>query len=378
MTDRDYKQQAYYLIHLIRCVLNNKVPSKEKLDKMDLSRLYTVAKKHSLTAITAYALESAGIFDKEFEEAKNKAIRKNILLDTERMRLLGILEKEGIWYMPLKGSILKDMYPQMGMRQMADNDILFDISRREDVRRIMDDLGFKLKAEREVVDEYTKEPVYNFEMHGELFMEYQVGAMADYYLGIKERMVKDDDNGFGYHFSHEEFYLFMLAHEYKHFILSGTGIRSLLDTYVFLKKYGDELDRSYVDAELGKMGIAEYELKSRELSMKLFDGIKLGEEESDLLDYYIFSGTYGSVENIVNKIIKKNGSGSSAKIKYIVKRITVPYRKDDPDYQNFEMAYPFFYKHKILLPLLPLYRLINSVIEHRDRIFSELKALIKH
>jgi hypothetical protein len=103
MTKHDYKQNAYYLMYLIRCVLNDNIPAKEKLDKMDLSGVFAVAKAHSLTAIAAYALESAGIYDKAFEEEKNKAIRKEIILDAERERVLAELEKAGIWYMPLKG-----------------------------------------------------------------------------------------------------------------------------------------------------------------------------------------------------------------------------------------------------------------------------------
>lgn len=57
MTKHDYKQNAYYMLYLIRCVLNNKVPAKEKFDKMNLSQLYEVANDHFLTAITAYASE---------------------------------------------------------------------------------------------------------------------------------------------------------------------------------------------------------------------------------------------------------------------------------------------------------------------------------
>lgn len=76
MNRHDYKQNAYYLMYLIRCVLNDKIPAKEKLDKMNLSGVFAVAKTHSLTAIASYALESADIYNKDFEEEKNKAIRK--------------------------------------------------------------------------------------------------------------------------------------------------------------------------------------------------------------------------------------------------------------------------------------------------------------
>ena len=103
MTKHNYKQNAYYLIYLIRCVLHNRILAKEKLDKMDLSGVFAVAKAHSLAAIAAYALESAEIHNKAFEEAKNKAIRKNIILDVERESVLNELEKAGIWYIPLNG-----------------------------------------------------------------------------------------------------------------------------------------------------------------------------------------------------------------------------------------------------------------------------------
>ena len=73
MTDHDYKQSAYYLIYLIRCVLTGKQPAKQRLEKIDLNDLLYVAKEHSLSAICAYALNSAGIADPAFEEEKNKA-----------------------------------------------------------------------------------------------------------------------------------------------------------------------------------------------------------------------------------------------------------------------------------------------------------------
>ena len=68
MTHHDYKQTAYYLIYLTKCVLNDKIPAKEKLDKMDLPQLFEVAENHSLTAAAAYALESAGIYDESFTQ----------------------------------------------------------------------------------------------------------------------------------------------------------------------------------------------------------------------------------------------------------------------------------------------------------------------
>ena len=114
------------VIYLCSCAVNGTIPDTDRVRNMDLEALYMVANWHLLTAITAYALESAGVHDHAFSQAKAKAIRKVGLMDVEMLALMEKMEQAGIWYMPLKGSVLKDDYPKFGMRQMSDRDILFD------------------------------------------------------------------------------------------------------------------------------------------------------------------------------------------------------------------------------------------------------------
>lgn len=74
---------------------------------------------------TYMALEQTDAFQHAAEttrlkwlDAKNKAVRKNMLLDAERHQLEKEFAEHGIWYMPLKGSILKDWYlPRQRMVQ---------------------------------------------------------------------------------------------------------------------------------------------------------------------------------------------------------------------------------------------------------------------
>ena len=378
MTKHNYKQSAYYLIYLIRCVLHNRIPAKEKLDKMDLSGVFAVAKAHSLAAIAAYALESAGIYDNSFEEAKNKAIRMNIILDVERDNILNEMEKAGIWYMPLKGAVLKDMYPQIGMREMADNDILFDATKSQSVKEIMGTLGFTTEHfGGSNHDVYQKPPVCNFEMHNALFSRSRGEKLFAYYADVRNRLIKDADSGFGRHFFNEDFYIYITAHEYKHFSHGGTGLRNLVDRYVFLNHCSDDLDTSYIETELSKIELLDYEKKSRNLALKLFNGVKLDAEEKQYLDYYIFSGTYGTTENFIENRIKASGGGIISRIRYGLDRFTVPVSRDNPSYKAYEAQYPFFYKYKVLLPLLPFYRLIHGLMNSRKRIIAEIRTLMK-
>ena len=103
-----------------------------------MTKLYQMAKFHSVTALVAMALEDAGVeISKEFKEAKQKAIRKSMLLDAEFQKVSAYLEQNKIWHMPLKGRRLKNYYPKIGMREMADTDILFDAKFREQVKTYM-------------------------------------------------------------------------------------------------------------------------------------------------------------------------------------------------------------------------------------------------
>lgn len=133
MSNESIHQTVWDLAWLLSCAVHRKTPPRKEMNSMDLEKLYKMAKFHSLAAMAAMALEASGIFmetdgaeSKRWKETKEKAIRKTILLDGERSAVLQFMEQNGIWYLPLKGCIIKNYYPRIGMREMADNDILYD------------------------------------------------------------------------------------------------------------------------------------------------------------------------------------------------------------------------------------------------------------
>ena len=366
MNQQEYIKAIRDVICLAYCAVNGKTPPRSRVEKMDAETVREAAQHHMLAALCAMELEKAGVTTPEFTQIKGKAIRKNARLDIDRAAILAEFEQQGIWYLPLKGIIIKDLYPDYGMRQMSDNDILFDETRRDDVRRIMLSHGFTAeKFGRGTHDVYFKQPVSNFEMHVSLF-----SAASDekrqYYLDVKDRLIKDSSNRFGYHFTDEDNYIYIVSHEHKHYASGGTGLRSLLDTYVLLRRYGDKLDMQYVTAECEKLGIADFEQKNRLLALHLFSGSALTADDKQMLRYIVFSGTYGTHSNTVkNKLSKKNGS----KLRYVISRIFVPM-------QSVKEFYPVFYEHKLLLPLLPFYRSIRGLTTRRGYLKTEFKTLL--
>ena len=213
---------------------------------------------------------------------------------------------------------------------------------------------------------YFKEPVLNFEMHSSLFTPQHIGNLNDYFKDVKERLIPDEGSEYGYHFRDEDFYLFMMAHEYKHFSGGGTGVRSLVDTYIFLRKFKDSLDWDYLNAELDKLGIADFERNNRELAMKLLSMKQLTIEDKKHLDYFVMSETYGTLENSVNNRIVRDGGGS--KVKYLWYRIF-------PRIDTYRVYYPWAYNHKFLLPVAWGYRLIRALTTRRKKVSKEINVL---
>lgn len=369
MDELNYKKSVDCLIYLCTCSINNVDVEASKLEHIDLNNLYQVSCKHMLASMVGQILCDFGISTSNFESVIALAQRKAIVLDNEYKLLSTYLESSEIWYMPLKGIILKDLYPRFAMREMADYDILFDFSRAGDVKDIMKNLGFQVKSFGEKNDDdYIKPPVSNFEMHRSLFGNAHDKRFVDYYCDLKTRLVKDDNYDFRYHFTPEDFYIFMIAHEYKHYSSSGTGLRSLIDTYIYLKNYS--LDLNYVKNETRKLGISEYEEDNRTLSQKVFTGQQLNEKERVMFDYIVSAGVYGTFSNSVENKLKKEG-----RKKYFTRRFFGPYKKDDPYRIAFRKKYSTFYKYPVLLPFLPFYRLFKAIKNNPKRIKSEINTL---
>lgn len=342
------------LLYLCGCAVRETVPDLS-LVSSELGELLDFAAFHVIRAPAATALSAAGVRDARVTHAMDVAVRNTLLFAYETAELEKRLEAAGIWYVLLKGARLKDFYPRAEMRQMSDRDILMDPTRREDVRAILLDMGYEIEEYGGVLsyhDVYRKPPVFCFEMHRLLF--HPLSDFYAYYKNVKDRLLPA--GGCEYRFTDEDFYLYTLAHEYKHYAREGTGLRSLLDLYVMLTRM--ELDFSYIEREAEKLGIAAFERQNRELARSVFEGRPLDEAQREMLDYLARCGVYGHRENIAKHRVERADMGRLA---YVLHRLSVPVSRKNPYYIYFEEQYPLFYRHRVLLPLLPLYRVFRSI-----------------
>ena len=368
---------GYDMLYLSLCALNDITPDKERVEEMNNDMLFELCQKHSLTSLVYYSLAKVITPEHRWLEANGKAVRKNMLLDLEREKILNFMNDSGIKHMPLKGIILKELYPKPYMRQMSDNDIWYDESCRNEFESFMRKLGYTdVVVGKGNHDNYKRPPVYNFEMHRKLFNKSQE-PFYSYYKDINRLLIRDKNSKYGCHFGIEDFYIYIVAHEYRHYSSGGTGLRSFIDCCVYIKRYGNELNFTCIETETKKLGISDFEEKQRRLCRKLinmnFD--MLCGYEKEMLEYFFLSGVYGNFENKVsNKLKSFDADGkinSKSKVKYIFSRIF-------PPMEFYKVFYPFFYRHKLFLPICFLVRVHKGLFKSRKKLKKEIQVLKKH
>lgn len=394
------EEACEYIIELMKCALNN-LPMKEKSEDCNWSVIYKLISKNNIQGLTYYAVEKIKdrvpeVIMKEWKQYRDAVIYKKLMREEERNIIMNDLSKEGISFLPLKGCNIDIYYPELGMRDMADNDILYGkigpgkqgeycvLGRTEDERKqtvretqkillsYMQNRGYKTSGEREKDDVCEKDDIYNFEMHRDL-MDLELD-LYEYYKNPWKRAIPDEGSEYLYHFSKEDEYIFMIAHEYKHYSGRGCGIRYLADIYMFLQKE-QQLDWEYICEELEKMKIREFEEQMRRLSVDALrpEGI-LTEEEKKSIYAMCGYGTFGhsrtALQRQIKGMTKGNQSLKKAKIKYYLLRFL-------PPDEFYKRRYPFFYKHRLLRPILSVYRTTKGVLFHSKHLKKEMKDVLE-
>jgi len=364
-------KEVNYLVHLLACALNEKqaLPAPENLD---FDALFSLAEKHQIYNMIYPLIQDNSQISAEqkakWRHSKMLETAKMITVNHERAEIYAALEENKIKYMPLKGLILKNYYPKEAMRQMSDNDILYDASKRDMLCDLMKKRGYKSIATGENSDDFTKPPYCTFEFHRELF--FKEHAFCPEFDCLWQNAVQDAQLPCMYHMSREDNYIYSVCHMYKHYATAGCGIRFLADIYVVLKQDKDVLDWEYINTQLKDYGISGYEQQAKGLAFKLFEEQALDAREMKLLETYMNFGIYGSGKiKLEKEILSLAGDASveTAKKKYILKRLFPSVKKMKADYRVLE-------KKPYLLPAFYIYRFIKALM-NKNKTMAEIKNI---
>ena len=141
-----FSEETEYFLYVIRCALSGKAVEAPTAE-IDWKEFISIAKKQEMYSVIAAVMPSELLPREQAETLNNYSkseLVRLIAMKSELEALEGELEKEGVNFMLLKGSRIKEFYPKESMRQMSDIDILYDEKKRDSLLKIMKDYGYKL------------------------------------------------------------------------------------------------------------------------------------------------------------------------------------------------------------------------------------------
>lgn len=370
-------ETAEYLISLIRSVLKQEQPS-EKSDSITFQDLYRLAQFHCVEGITYYAIEKLDqqpdtALLKEWRANRDGNIIKSINQMAELERISAVLSRNHIKHLFLKGAVLVKDYPQLDYRYLGDLDILIESSTAHFVKELLTTAGYSnLDFGVSNHDTYRLEKEFyhiDLEVHRQLFDKEIV-----YEPYFNESVFFNRTDDYRCEMTLEEFYIYMVTHFAKHyFFKGGSGIRSVMDFYVFLEKYENQMDWDVVNHRLQSMDLDEFERQIYNLSATWFKkDVQKNKSLDEMTRIIVTQGAYGTFEHKTDTNLHRSLDNHKYQV---VGKITYLWHRIFMEPRFIKKHYPYVKRMPFLLPIGWLHRLIDATLKKRERLLYELKAL---
>ncbi len=317
-------------------------------DEDTLLALYGLAAKHDLAHVVGTALSEYGVLgDKDaaakFQKKCMTAVFRYEGLRYELGEVCRVLEGAGIAFMPLKGAVLRDCYPEPWMRTSCDIDVLVhETDLRQAVEVLVGQLGYTEHEKNTHDISLFSVGGIHVELHYGLVENGLIGEASEILSGVWQSATVKEGYSCYFEMPDEMFYFYHIAHMAKHFENGGCGIRPFIDL-LFLDKLDADAEKR--DAMLRNGGLFRFAECARTLSAVWFDGREHDAVTQNMQSYIISGGVYGNNQNrIVLQQQKKGG-----KLRYALSRIFVPY-------DTLKFQYPVLQRHSFLMPLMQVRR----------------------
>lgn len=351
-------------IELVRAVLNGERPSPLP-GSISADEVYKIGRRQDMVPIVYCALSA---MDPKPESESWGKWQQRFLSDCQRSeiqteegnRLISFLCERGVKILPLKGVVIKPLYPSPYLRDMCDVDFLYEGVGTDELTGLMQEAGYSPESlEIGCHDTFHKMPCMNVELHRKLMSEFN--PCKDILKNMFDRAEKDRDIQNLYHMRTEDLYIHVIAHAAKHFQDSGIGVRPIADVYVLNQAYNDTWDREYIERQLRAGRLDQFEVKLREIAEAFF-----GEEEKNIperdFQFLFQGGLYGGKGT--DDAWKFKGQN---RMRYILSNIF-------PSYAYMHEMFPYQAKHPVLLPFAWIYRIFDVLLHRRQNIIRILST----
>ena len=317
-----------------------------------LFELYNLSKKHDVSHIVGSALINNGLLKGRSAENifRDETLLTAFRYETQRFvldKVCGVLEKEKIPYIPLKGAVLSGLYPQPWMRTGCDIDILVHEHEAEKAAKaIAESLEYKITGKGKHDFQILSDENIFVELHFSLIEEEYSAAMAKVLERVWDYAKPAEAEKYKYELNGSMFYFYHIAHMAKHFTGGGCGIRPFLD--LRLMEQSGKYNTAETKALLKKGRLTEFAQTAKKLCEVWFAEKEHDEVTAVMQEYIISGGCFGSAQTRM----LSNQQRSGGRLKYVFSRIFVPY-------DDLKGQYPLIKKYRFLTPVCEFCRLFS-------------------
>lgn len=353
------EQLRNYLAELILSQLENRKPALIP-SGIDMQELMTFSRKHHMDYILLGAILKADNVPEEYLPTLRKSVMTSLFRTTTQIKefkeLIDRLEERKVKNQPMKGALLKYVYPTPELREMSDIDILIQKESWDDAVAVLAEMGYTLQESIKHHDIYVKKPYMVIEAHRAMYDKTVDYNQYEYFKNMSKAVLREGYQ-YSYDFTTEDFYIYMISHMAKHFYARGCGIRNLVDIYVYRKRFGEEMDWTYLCQEFDKLGLSSFVRHMEKLADIWLGGAKWDKFYERLFAYMLDSGIYGKDENgIWNKFCEETNDSKN------VNRLQLRFWYWFPPLYYMSEYYPYLDKYPFLLPYAWVVRGVNGVL----------------
>ena len=338
-------------------------------EDFDFLKGVKIARRHKIEVMFYYGALNCGFGqDEPLMQELFTLVCGNIAANEQQIysvkEIFSAFDEQEIDYLPLKGVLLKNIYPKPEMRSMGDADILIKTQQYNKIRPIMVKLGYKKVTESDHEFIWKKNNI-NIELHIMLIPSYNKDYYSYFGDGWSLAKLK---NGTSYSMTDEDQLFYLFTHFAKHYRDAGIGIKHMTDLWVY-RKSKPALDEKYIIKELTALQLYSFYFNIINTLAVWFDGRENDEKTDFITDVIFNSGVYGTRDkHAISEAVKISKSTDKDKPRKFFKLIF-------PSFQVMGIKYPCLKKAPFLLPIMWIHRILMTILFKGDRIEAQARAI---
>lgn len=178
-------------------------------------------------------------YRKKFRQQENLAIYRYTCQELALEEIRTVFEQQKIFFLPLKGAVIRDFYPEAWMRTSSDIDILIRDEDYEKAKKFLtEECGFLYESKDKKNANFYRDEHVHLELHLNLIKDGQAVEFSPEYIWTHV-----ERTGYECRMSDADFYAFHLEHMKQHFTTGGCGIRFFLDLWILNHSVKDKQEK---------------------------------------------------------------------------------------------------------------------------------------